>query len=130
MLMFPGRIQHLHDDFARVWDNLAVATLIGTQNPDIELSKTPLARIIEQRIAGKRMLDYLPLLSELCTDLQRVNINSGGGGIPYQHTFKKFEPEGRRPDELFRLDASGCVVHSNTGANAEAEGWSFKIDET
>jgi hypothetical protein len=115
---------------ARVWDILVVAAQNGTQNPDIELSKTLLARIIERRIAGNRMLHYLPLLSELFTDLQRVDINSGDGEILYRHTFKEFEPEGRRPDGLPRLDASECVVHSNTGANAEAEGWSFKIDET
>jgi hypothetical protein len=66
------------------------ATLIGTQNPDVELSKTPLARIVEQGISGKGTIDYLPRLSELFTDLQRVNINSGGGEIIYRHTLGKF----------------------------------------
>jgi hypothetical protein len=42
MLMFPGRSQHLHDDFARVRDNLVVAT----QNPDVEVTEMPLAEII------------------------------------------------------------------------------------
>jgi hypothetical protein len=42
---------------------------------------------------------------------------------------QKFEPEGRRPDELSRPDVSGCVVHSSKWADTEAEGWSFKIDE-
>jgi hypothetical protein len=37
--------------------------------------------------------------------------------------------EGRRPDELSRPDVSECIVHSNKGADTEAEGWSFKIDE-
>jgi hypothetical protein len=43
MLMFTARSQHLHDDFARVRDNLVVAT----QNPDVEVSETPLAKIIK-----------------------------------------------------------------------------------
>jgi hypothetical protein len=126
MLMFPGRSQHLHDDFARVRDNLVVAT----QNPDVELSKTPLARIIERTIADKRMIDYVHLPSELFTDLQRVHINSGDRGIPYRHTFEKSEPEGHRPDELSWRDESGYVVRFNTGVDAEAEGWLFRIDET
>jgi hypothetical protein len=84
MLMFPGRSQHLYDDFARVRDNLVVAT----RNPDVEVSETPLAKIIKWRIADNGMLDYVPLSSELSTDLQRVNVNSGGGEIPYRHTFR------------------------------------------
>jgi hypothetical protein len=87
--MFPGRSQHLHDGLARVQNNLLVANLIGTQNPDIKLSKTPLARIVEQGISGKGIIDYLPRLPELFTDLQRVNINSGGGEILYRHTLGK-----------------------------------------
>jgi hypothetical protein len=43
MLMFPDRSQHLHDDFARIRDNLVVAT----QNPDVEVSETPFAKIIK-----------------------------------------------------------------------------------
>jgi hypothetical protein len=75
----------------------------------------------DEGISGKGIINYLPRLSELFTDLQRVNINSGGGEILYRHTLKKFEPEGRRPDELSRPDVSGRVVHSNKGADAEAE---------
>jgi hypothetical protein len=72
MLMFSDRSQYPYDDVARVWDNLVVATLIGTQNPDIELNKTLLKRIIERRIAGKSMLDCLLLPPKLFADLQRV----------------------------------------------------------
>jgi SAM-dependent methyltransferase len=129
MPTFPGKSAAFHDVFERVWDALVLGSLIKAQGSVDDLSTTRLGSVVARRMAGKGVLDSLPLPEELFTDPQRVYINAGSGEIAYSQIFRKFEPADRKPGGISRVSASDKIVHYETGKDAEAEGWLFEVDK-
>ena len=126
MPSFPGRSQHFHDVFAKYYDNLVLEPL---QSGD-ELTRTRLSKVIQRRMAGKGVLDSLPIPEELYDDPLRVYINAGTTGeIPYNTLFTKFTPADSQFGANARVSARDRLVTYQTGADSEAEGWGFDVDK-
>ncbi len=126
MPSFPGRSQHFHDVFAKYYDNLVLEPL---QSGD-DLTRTRLSKVIQRRMAGKGVLDSLPIPEEFYDDPLRVYINAGSTGeIPYNSLFDKFAPVDPQPGGIARVSARDRIVTYHTGTDAEAEGWGFDADK-
>ena len=125
MPTFPDRSQHFHEVFAKTFDNVVLKPL---QSGD-DLSRTRLAKVVERRMAGKGVLDSLPLPEEFYDDPLRVYINSGAGEIPYNALFLKFAPANPQPGGISRVSSRDQIVSYYTGTDPAAEGWSFDADK-
>lgn len=126
MPSFPGRSQHFHDVFAKYYDDLVVEPL---QSGD-ELTRTRLSKVIQRRMAGKGVLDSLPIPEELYDDPVRVYINAAPTGeIPYSRLFNKFAPADSQLGASTRVSERDRIVTYQTGSDLEAEGWAFDVNK-
>lgn len=80
-------------------------------------------------MAGKGVLDSVPLPENVFDTPLRVYINSGDSGeTPYHNLFRKFEAPDRQPGGISRVSLRDGIVHYQTGADLEADGWRFEVD--
>lgn len=128
MPTFPKQSAHFHDVFARTWDRLVLHSLQSAE-PGVDLAQTRLAKVVARRMAGRGVLDSVPLPEDVFETPLRAYINPGSSGeIPYHDLFRKFEGPDRQPSGISRVSRRDQIVHYQTGADPEAEGWAYQVD--
>lgn len=117
---FPGRSQHFHDVFGQTFNK----TILRHLHTDDEASFARLSKVVARRMAGKGVLDSLPIPEELFEDPVRVYINAGDE-TPYRAIFRQFAAKDEKPGGIERVESQDRVVRYQTGESPEAEGWAF-----
>lgn len=126
MPTFPHQSQRLHDAFARALDNLVLKPALSSAK---ESAPDMVTKLLERQIAGKGLLDSLPLSEDLYYDPLRVYINSATDNLPYRELFRQFSPANQRLGGISRVNPKDQIIHYQSGTSPEAEGWSFDADK-
>ena len=125
MPIFPDCSQHFHEVFAKTFDN----TVLKFLQAGDETNQARLAKVVQRRMAGKGVLDSLPIPEELYVDPLRVYINAGTGEVPYSALFRRFTSPSSSPGGITRVSPGDRICNYHTGIDPAAEGWSLIADK-